>query len=66
MLGRRLAMEKRFEHALQEDLNNFARMVEQAPIGARDPESSDYLFHQDSAAGRGETTEAQNESMDMP
>jgi uncharacterized membrane protein len=66
-VGESLGAGKRFEHALQGDLNNFARMVENAPIGARDPESSTYLFHADSAAGRGETTDAQNESMtDLP
>ena len=45
---------------------NFARMVEDAPPDALDPESSNYLFQSDSAAARGETTDAQNRSMDMP
>ncbi len=40
-------------------------MVEQAPPGALDPTSSSYLFHAESAAGRGQTTLAQNESMGM-
>lgn len=39
-----------FERDLQRDLLNFARMVEEAPPGARDPLSSSYLFHSGSAA----------------
>ena len=54
----------RFEQALQHDLDNFARMVEQAPPGALDPESSNYLFHSDSAAAKGTTTSRQNQTMD--
>jgi len=49
-----------FEKALQHDLNHFAEMVRQAPPGALDPESSEYLFHADSAAGKGTTTPAQD------
>jgi uncharacterized membrane protein len=64
-IGESLGAGQRFEKALQQDLNNFARMVEEAPRDALDPESSSYLFHADSAAGRGETTEAQNDSMGM-
>ncbi|HEV2473242.1 MAG TPA: SRPBCC family protein [Chthonomonadales bacterium] len=54
---------KKFEATLQQDLDNFAEMVAQAPRGALDPNSSSYLFHEDSAAAQGETTEAQNASM---
>lgn len=54
-----------FERRLQHDLDHFAAMVEQAPAGALDPASSAYLFHRDSAAGRGATTTAQDESMGM-
>ena len=64
-VGEALGAGKRFDHALQHDLNNFARMVEEAPPGARDPESSNYLFHPGSAAARAQTTDAQNRSMDM-
>jgi uncharacterized membrane protein len=53
----------RFEKALQEDLDNFAKMVREAPPGALDPESSHYLFHGESAAAKGETTEEQDRSM---
>jgi uncharacterized membrane protein len=53
----------RFDQALQNDLNNFARMVDQAPPGALDPNSSNYLFHEGSAAGKGTTTSRQNETM---
>lgn len=53
-----------FDSKLQHDLNHFARMVEQAPPGALDPESSNYLFHSDSAAAKGTTTDRQNATMD--
>jgi uncharacterized membrane protein len=61
--GEKLGAGKRFEDALQEDLNNFARMVAAAPPGALDPMSSNYLFHGGSAAAQGRTTERQNDSM---
>lgn len=54
---------KRFETALQQDLDNFARMVDQAPPGALDPMSSNYLFHSGSAAAQGKTTSRQNATM---
>ena len=53
-----------FDSKLQHDLDNFARMVDQAPQGALDPTSSNYLFHGDSAAAKGKTTDRQNETMD--
>lgn len=59
-LGERLGAGSRFEKSLQHDLDNFARMVNQAPPGALDPESSNYLFHSGSAAAKGETTSRQN------
>lgn len=62
-IGEKLGAGKRFEHDLQTDLNNFARMVDQAPPGALDPQSSTYLFHSGSAAAQGTTTEQQNASM---
>jgi hypothetical protein len=40
-------------------------MVEQAPPGALDPTSSSYLFHAESAAAKGQTTQAQDESMGL-
>lgn len=58
-LAEGVSVGRRFELALQEDLTNFARMVEEAPPGALDPQSSAYLFNSDSAAARGETTEEQ-------
>ena len=64
-LGEALGAGGQFERRLQHDLEHFATMVEQAPPGALDPTSSAYLFHAESAAGRGETTVAQNESMGM-
>jgi len=64
--GEALGVGKRFESALQDDLNHFAKMVDEAPQGALDPESSNYLFHSDSAAARGETTQAQNQTMGTP
>ncbi len=47
------------EDKMQEDLGNFAQMVAMAPSGALDPSSSHYLFHEDSAAARSETTVSQ-------
>ncbi len=54
-----------FASRLQHDLDHFAAMVEQAPAGALDPTSSSYLFHVESAAARGTTTVAQNQTMGM-
>jgi uncharacterized membrane protein len=62
-IGETLGVGKKFEQTLQHDLDNFAEMVAQAPRGALDPNSSSYLFHEDSAAGRGETTAAQDATM---
>ena len=56
---------KHFDNKLQHDLDHFAQMVAQAPPGALDPESSNYLFHGDSAAAQGATTGAQDASMDQ-
>jgi ribosome-associated toxin RatA of RatAB toxin-antitoxin module len=63
-VGDTLGGGQRFDNALQNDLNNFARMVDQAPPGALDPESSNYLFHSGSAAAKGTTTSRQNATMD--
>lgn len=62
-IGERLGVGKHFEDALQKDLNHFAEMVHQAPVGALDPTSSNYLFHPKSAAARGTTTERQDATM---
>lgn len=62
-IGEKLGAGSRFESALQQDLDNFARMVNQAPPGALDPESSSYLFHSGSAAAKGTTTSRQGETM---
>lgn len=62
-IGEILGAGKRFETKLQEDLTHFAEMVREAPPGALDPTSSNYLFHQDSAATKGKTTTAQNATM---
>lgn len=56
---------KHFDAKLEHDLNHFAQMVAQAPTGALDPESSNYLFHDDSAAAKGKTTDAQDATMDQ-
>lgn len=61
--GDKLGAGSRFENALQHDLDNFARMVDQAPTGALDPESSNYLFHSGSAAAKGTTTSRQDATM---
>ncbi len=52
-----------FDTVLQRDLDHFSHMVEQAPVGALDPMQSQYLFHDKSVAGRGKTTDRQQESM---
>jgi uncharacterized membrane protein len=62
-LGEKLGAGGTFESKLQHDLDNFARMVAQTPPGALDPMSSNYLFHGDSAAGKGKTTERQDATM---
>lgn len=62
-IGENLGAGSHFQKALENDLNHFARMVDQAPPGALDPNSSNYLFHGDSAAAKGRTTSSQNESM---
>lgn len=61
--GEKLGAGKHFETNLQSDLDNFARMVAQAPAGALDPESSNSLFHEGSAAAKGKTTTAQDATM---
>lgn len=52
-----------FDEILQKDLNHFAVMVEQAPAGALDPMQSHYLFHDESAVARKQSTERQNVAM---
>ena len=49
-IGESLGASRRFETAIQRDLDHFAQMVREAPSGALDPESSNYLFHSESAA----------------
>ncbi|HEX4208698.1 MAG TPA: SRPBCC family protein [Ktedonobacteraceae bacterium] len=58
-----LAINTQFDHDLQEDLNNFARMVEQTPAGATEPMASHYLFNEQSALGSGTATDQQKTSM---
>lgn len=62
-VGEGLGVGGTFESKLQHDLDNFARMVDQSPPGALDPMSSNYLFHGDSAAAKGMTTDRQNATM---
>ena len=64
-LGEALGAGSQFERRLRHDLQHFAAMVEEAPSGALDPTSSAYLFHADSAATAGRTTQAQEETMGM-
>lgn len=63
-IGEKMGAGSRFENALQHDLDNFARMVDQAPPGSLDPESSGYLFHSSSAAATGTTTDRQDATME--
>ena len=60
----KLAGAKKFQDKLQHDLDNFAKMVQQAPAGSLDPTSSHYLFHSGSAATKGTTTKRQDETME--
>lgn len=62
-IGEKLGVGSQFERELQEDLQHFARMVDQAPPGALDPASSNYLFHSQSAAAQGKTTSQQDRTM---
>jgi uncharacterized protein (TIGR02271 family) len=62
-VGENLGAGARFDNALQHDLDNFAKMVREAPAGALDPESSNYLFHSGSAAATGTTTGRQDATM---
>jgi len=62
-IGENLGVGRDFDSKLQHDLDNFAQMVDQAPPGALDPESSNYLFHSGSAAAKGSTTDRQNSTM---
>ena len=62
-IGENLGVGSRFDSTLQHDLDNFARMVQQAPPGALDPTSSNYLFHEGSAAAKGATTQRQDATM---
>lgn len=62
-IGENLGAGSTFDAKLQHDLDNFAQMVDQAPPGALDPESSNYLFHSDSAATKGTTTDRQDSTM---
>jgi hypothetical protein len=59
----KLGVDSHFDTVLQQDLNNFARMVEQAPPGALDPMQSQYLFHSDSTVAKGTVTGQQQVSM---
>ena len=59
-VGEKLGVGNHFEQKLQHDLDHFAQLVAQTPSGALDPESSNYLFHADSAAVKGKTTAAQD------
>jgi len=62
-MAEKLGAGSHFEQALQNDLNHFAKMVDEAPSGALDPTSSNYLFHPESAAAKGRTTDQQDETM---
>jgi len=63
-LGENLGINTYFETMLQQELNNFARMVEEAPQGALDPMSSHYLFHDRSAVRTNTVTKRQQEAME--
>ncbi|WP_083814517.1 SRPBCC family protein [Ktedonobacter racemifer] len=58
-----LGINSHFQTVLEKEIQNFTRMVEEAPQGTSDPMSSHYLFHQESAFTRGKTTERQRAAM---
>ncbi|GHO73715.1 hypothetical protein KSD_14860 [Ktedonobacter sp. SOSP1-85] len=58
-----LGIDSHFQTILEKEMQNFTRMVEEAPRGTADPMLSHYLFHQESAFTRGKTTERQRTSM---
>ncbi|WP_201385796.1 SRPBCC family protein [Ktedonobacter sp. SOSP1-52] len=58
-----LGIDSHFQTVLEKEMQNFTRMVEEAPRGTADPMVSHYLFHQESAFTRGKTTERQRASM---
>lgn len=62
-IGEALGAGAQFETRLQRDLDHLATMVRNAPPGALDPNSSSFLFQEDSAAARGATACAQDETM---
>ena len=62
-LGETFGIGSHFRTALEEDLQHFAHMVENAPPGSLDPMSSHYLFHDESAAKKGLVTPKQLEAM---
>lgn len=58
-----LGVEQHFQDSLHQDMEHFARMVEEAPPGALDPMQSHYLFHKQSAVARHKATANQAASM---
>lgn len=59
----RLGLDEHFDTVLQQDLQHFATMVEEAPPGTLDPMQSHYLFHSNSAISKGTTTQRQQDAM---
>jgi hypothetical protein len=59
-----LSASEYFASVLSEDLRHFARMVEEAPMSALDPMSSNYLFHASSAVAAGSITDRQKAAME--
>ncbi|GER88678.1 hypothetical protein KDW_28400 [Dictyobacter vulcani] len=59
-----IGVEERFAEILQHDLEQFERMVEEAPPGALDPMQSHYLFHNESVVARHSATSRQAQSME--
>ncbi len=60
----RLGVGKRFEQALQRDLDHFARLVSRTSAGALDPASSSYIFRGDGATVRGHKPPEQDATME--
>ncbi len=62
-LAENMGVGSKFEHDLQDDLENFAAMAEATPQQQTDPTFSAYLYNSDSAAAEGKATTQQDETM---
>ena len=62
-MAENMGVGSKFEHDLQNDLENFATMAEATPRQQTDPTFSADLYNSDSAAAEGKSTTQQDETM---